>query len=71
MMKSITYAMAAGGTGQPNMLVGFLPLLIIVLAFYFIFIYPQFKQQKKHKNFLSELKSGDKVVTNGGIYVRM
>lgn len=50
------------------MLVGFLPLLIIVLAFYFIFMYPQFKQQKKHKNFLAALKNGDKVVTNGGIY---
>lgn len=54
--------------GQPSLLVGMLPLIIIFLAFYFIIMYPQMKAQKKHKNFLASLKNGDRVITNSGIY---
>ena len=67
-MNNFMNAMSNGGGSQPSFLVGMLPVLVIFLAFYFLILYPQLKTQKKHKNLLSTLKTGDKVVTNGGIY---
>ena len=44
----------------------FLPLIVLFAIFYFVLIRPQLKQQKAHKEMLSNLKKGDKVITNGG-----
>lgn len=41
---------------------------LIVVVFYFFMIRPQMKKQKELKKFREELKNGDKVITNGGIY---
>ena len=38
------------------------------MVFYFLLIRPQQKQAKQHQQFLKDLKSGDKVVTRGGIH---
>jgi preprotein translocase subunit YajC len=46
----------------------FLPLILIMVVFYFFMIRPQMKKQKELTKFRSELKKGDKVVTTGGIY---
>jgi preprotein translocase subunit YajC len=69
------YAMAAppgGGTGQPQgpgaMFSSFLPLILIFVIFYFLLIRPQSKKAKEHKQMLENIKKGDKVMTNGGIY---
>jgi preprotein translocase subunit YajC len=35
---------------------------------YFFMIAPQRKKQKEHQKMLTELQSGDEIVTNGGIY---
>jgi preprotein translocase subunit YajC len=35
---------------------------------YFMVIMPQQRQRKKMQAMLAELKAGDKVITNGGIY---
>jgi len=51
-----------------NPLMSFLPLVLIVVVFYFFMIRPQMKRQKDLKKFRDELKQGDKVVTTGGIY---
>ncbi len=51
-----------------NPLMSFLPLVLIVVVFYFFMIRPQMKRQKELKKFRDELKQGDKVVTTGGIY---
>ena len=45
----------------------FLPLIIIFVLFYFLFIRPQMKQRKTHRALLSQLSVGDEVVTSGGI----
>jgi preprotein translocase subunit YajC len=47
---------------------GFLPLIFIFGIFYFLLIMPQQRRQKKWQQMLSELKTGDKVVTGGGIH---
>ncbi len=46
----------------------FLPILLIVVIFYFLMIMPAQRRQKKVAEMLKNLKNGDKVVTNGGIY---
>lgn len=40
----------------------------IILIMYFFMIRPQQKKQKDAKNFISEIKKGDNVVTIGGIH---
>ena len=54
--------MAGGG------LASLVPLVLIMVIFYFLLIRPQQKKLKEHKTMISELKKGDKVVTGGGIY---
>jgi preprotein translocase subunit YajC len=47
------------------------PLLMMVVVmgiFYVMLILPQQRQRTKTQEMLSALKTGDKVVTNGGIY---
>ncbi|MDE7074290.1 MAG: preprotein translocase subunit YajC [Odoribacter sp.] len=46
----------------------FLPLILIIVVFWFFMIRPQMKRQKELKNFRDALKKGDKIVTTGGIY---
>ena len=46
----------------------FMPLLIIIVIFYFFMIRPQVKRQKELRAFRDSLGKGDKVVTTGGIY---
>lgn len=58
--------------GQPqegqSPFISFLPLLLIILVFYFFMIRPQMKKQKELRNFRESLSKGDKIVTTGGIY---
>lgn len=44
-----------------------LPFALIAGIFYFLVIMPQRKQQKELQELIGSLKSGDEVVTNGGI----
>jgi preprotein translocase subunit YajC len=41
---------------------------LIALVFYFFMIRPQMKKQKDQKNFVNELKKGDKVITTSGAH---
>lgn len=45
-----------------------LPMLLIFVVFYFFMIRPQNKKQKEIQKARAALKTGDKVVTSGGIY---
>ena len=45
----------------------FLPLILIFVVFYFLLIRPQQRKVKQHKEMLSNLKRGDKIITSGGI----
>ena len=60
-------AQAAPGGGGSG-LGGFLPILIMFAAMYFLLIAPQRKKQKQHQKMVSELSSGADVLTSGGIY---
>ena len=53
---------------QPGGIALFLPLILIMVIFYFLMILPAQRRQKKVTEMLTNLKNGDKVITNGGIY---
>ena len=57
---------SAGGFGLNNLGGLALPVLFFVVL-YFLMIAPNQKKQKKWQEMLSQLKSGDRVTTNGGI----
>ena len=60
----IVLAMFQGGLGA---LGGLLPMLLIIGVFYMLLIRPQQKRQKELQQTISQLKTGDRVVTTGGI----
>jgi len=58
---------AADG-GILAMLVQLLPMIAIIVVFYFVLIRPQRKKDKAVKEMLAALKPGDRICTIGGIY---
>jgi preprotein translocase subunit YajC len=54
--------------GQPSALTAFLPLVLIMGIFYVLLILPAQRRQKKAQEMLANLKTGDKIVTTGGLY---
>jgi preprotein translocase subunit YajC len=65
-MLNTIFLQAAAGEGNPIM--QFLPLVLIVVVFYFFMIRPQSKKAKDAKKFREALSKGDKVITIGGIH---
>jgi len=63
-MIATIFLQAAGGF-DPKQLIMF---GLIALVFYFFMIRPQIKKQKDQKNFVSELKKGDRVITTSGAH---
>jgi preprotein translocase subunit YajC len=49
----------------------FIPLVLMFVIFYFLLIRPQQKRSKEHRNLLTNLKKGDKIVTSGGLHGRI
>ena len=62
---------AAAAGSQDGGLLSMLPLLLIMVLFYFMLIRPQTKRAKEHKNMVSALSKGDELVTNGGLLGRV
>jgi len=55
----------ASGSGFGGFLI---PLGLMFAIMYFMVIMPQQRQRKKTQEMLGALKTGDKIITNGGIY---
>ncbi len=66
-MSYLTLLLAQGAPAQPSPLVGMMPLVLIVMIFYFLVIRPAQTKQRKLEELIKELKSGDKVILNPGI----
>jgi preprotein translocase subunit YajC len=58
----------AGGQGQGSGIAGFLPIIILFVIFYFLLIRPQQKKAKEHREMISNLQKGVRIITSGGIY---
>jgi preprotein translocase subunit YajC len=61
-------AAAGAAAGTSSMMSMLIPMLLIFVVFYFFMIRPQNKKQKEIQKARAALKTGDKVVTSGGIY---
>ena len=72
-MIDIAYAMGQGGaqaqgTGGFSSLV---PIILMFVIFYFLLIRPQQKKAKDHREMISHLKKGDRIITSGGLHGRI
>lgn len=60
-----------GQAAQPSLLESLVPFLLIFVMMYFLLIRPQIKKAKEQAALSSALKSGDEVVTTGGLIGRI
>ena len=54
-----------------NEIITLLPLFTVFIIFYVILYIPQRRRQKKHKEYVENLKIGDNVITDSGIFGRV
>ena len=67
-MQSISSILVfAEATSAPAFL-QFVPIILVFAIFYFLLIAPMRKRQKALQNLVDNLKKGDRVITNGGLY---
>ena len=52
---------------EPSFFVQLIPIMLIMLVFYFLIIRPQQNKLKNHKSMISKLKVGDIICTNDGL----
>jgi preprotein translocase subunit YajC len=55
----------------PGPLLQFLPLVMVMVIFYFLLIRPQQQKMKAHRQLIDNLKRNDEVMTGGGLYGRV
>ncbi|MDD2558917.1 MAG: preprotein translocase subunit YajC [Desulfuromonadaceae bacterium] len=68
-MVSTAYAMGgSAGQGGQQGYEGMIMLVLMFAIFYFLLIRPQQKRAKQHRKLIESLKSGDNVITAGGIH---
>ena len=52
-------------------IVQFIPLILIFAVFYFLLIRPQQRRAKMHRDMVSAMVRGDKVITAGGLRAKV
>jgi preprotein translocase subunit YajC len=71
MFATPAFAQTAGGAaangGLIGTIIGFAPLIIIFIAFWFLMIRPQSKRMKEQQAAINAVKKGDEVTTAGGV----
>ncbi|MBT9469754.1 MAG: preprotein translocase subunit YajC [Pseudomonadota bacterium] len=69
MFATPAFAQTAGAAagGPQEMLIQFLPLVGLVVLFYFLMIRPQQRRMKLHQQMITNLKRNDTVVLNSGV----
>jgi len=61
-------AMGTPSAGAPSAWVQLMPFVLVVGIFYFVILLPMKRRQQKVQAFLAALKTGDRIVTSGGLY---
>lgn len=67
MTIDILAAAGAGAAAAPPAWISFLPIIGMIVIFWFLIIRPQMKRQKEHQQKIAAVKKGDQVVTAGGL----
>lgn len=67
MFEKLAFAAPAQQTSEATPFLSFLPLILMMVIFYFLLIRPQQKKQRDLQKTVENLKKGDKVVTAGGV----
>jgi len=68
------YAMGQGGAAAGQGAGGFtslIPIILMFVIFYFLLIRPQQKKAKEHRQMISQVRKGDRIVTSGGLHGRV
>ena len=76
LFSSVAYAFGTAPqqgaeAGPAGMIAQFFPIILIVVVFYFFLIRPQQKKAKAQREMIMNLKKGDTVITNGGLFGRI
>ena len=64
----LAQAQSSPPTGPGGGIGFFVPFIFIFIIMYFVMFRPQKKRQEQQQKLISTLKTGDRVVTNGGIH---
>jgi preprotein translocase subunit YajC len=68
---NMAYAMGQGGEAGAGGFSAFIPIILMFVIFYFLLIRPQQKKTKEHREMISSLKKGDRIITSGGMHGRI
>ena len=70
MMNVLSHLQAPSSGAPPAALLSswLVPMALIVIVYYFLLVAPARKQRKKMQEMLDNLKTGDRIITSGGIY---
>ena len=70
MFWSLAYAQSAVGTAaaKPGLLETLAPMAAMLFIAYIFLLRPNQKKMGDHQKFLTNMKRGDQVITNGGIF---
>ena len=68
MLLFLLLAQAPADPAPGGGIISFVPFIFIFVIMYFVLLRPQMRRQKDQAALVSNLKTGDRVVTNGGIH---
>ncbi len=71
MFVTPAYAQAAGTPGMGDFVGMILPLVMIMVVFWFLLIRPQQRKLKEHQELLKKINRGDTIITSGGLIGRV
>ena len=54
--------------GPQQLIASFVPFILIFVIMYLLLIRPQQKKQQEHRELISRVKAGDRIMTTGGIH---
>jgi preprotein translocase subunit YajC len=65
------FAQGAPAAGSGDMILQFVPFILIFVIMWFLIIRPQQRRVKAHQEMIKNVRRGDTVVTSGGIIARV
>ena len=71
MFVTPAYAQVAGAPGMGDFVGMILPLVMIMVVFWFLLIRPQQRKLKEHQELLKKINRGDTIITSGGLIGRV